>query len=151
MTIEQRAIKEYGTTDSAYEAGYILPDGRMLDFSEKNNGGRGGCRPLDHRDVSQYYPALGQTDAMNQFLKDTKCIRMSADKTSLSIDICTDSPATEEQKQRIINIVLSRRRSVYIDFYAAAFDETPAAWFADDYPSKIKLQEVLATIAEVIA
>lgn len=50
MTIEQRAIKEYGTTDSAYAAGYILPEGQMLDFSEG-----GGGRTQDHRNVCQFF------------------------------------------------------------------------------------------------
>ena len=51
MTIEQRAIKEYGITDSAYDAGYILADGQMLDFSE--GGGMG--RVQDHRNICQFF------------------------------------------------------------------------------------------------
>jgi hypothetical protein len=42
-----RAIKEFGITNDFVEAGYLLPDGQLLDFSERNNGG-GGVRSLDH-------------------------------------------------------------------------------------------------------
>lgn len=44
----QRAISHYGLTADPREAGYILPDGSLLDFSE---GGR-GQRSQDHRNVS---------------------------------------------------------------------------------------------------
>lgn len=45
--LHDRAAEEFGTTDSLGDTGYILPDGRMLDFSE--GGGMG--RTLDHRAV----------------------------------------------------------------------------------------------------
>jgi hypothetical protein len=51
MTIEEKAIKEYGITDSFYDAGYILPDGQLLDYSE----GRGMGRTQDHRNVCQFF------------------------------------------------------------------------------------------------
>jgi hypothetical protein len=48
----QKAKDEFGTTDDWNEAGYILPDGDLLDFSGKNQGGYGGTRNLDHRDIN---------------------------------------------------------------------------------------------------
>lgn len=42
----------FGTTENIQEAGYILPDGSMLDFSGANFGGSvRGKRMLDHRDI----------------------------------------------------------------------------------------------------
>lgn len=42
----------FGTTETIQEAGYILPDGSMLDFSGANFGGSvRGKRMLDHRDI----------------------------------------------------------------------------------------------------
>ena len=42
----------FGTTETIQEAGYILPDGSMLDFSGANFGGSvRGKRTLDHRDI----------------------------------------------------------------------------------------------------
>lgn len=49
--LEQRAVKKFGTTHSHSEAGYVLRDGRMLDFSGKNDGGPHGMRSYDHREV----------------------------------------------------------------------------------------------------
>lgn len=45
----RKAVAEYGLTGSIYDAGYLLPDGSMLDFSE--GGGMG--RTQDHRNVGQ--------------------------------------------------------------------------------------------------
>ena len=41
------AVEKYGLTDDIVEAGYIMPDGKMLDFS----GGHDGHRTLEHRDI----------------------------------------------------------------------------------------------------
>ena len=49
--IEDIARKYFGTTTNRREAGYILNDGTMLDFSGKNFGGTAGRRSLDHREV----------------------------------------------------------------------------------------------------
>jgi hypothetical protein len=46
------AKNHFGLTEDLREVGYILPDGTMLDFSQKNEGGPGGERPQDHRDIS---------------------------------------------------------------------------------------------------
>ena len=45
------AFAEYGVTRDFRECGYIMTDGRMLDFSEKRDGGNPGTRSLDHRAV----------------------------------------------------------------------------------------------------
>ena len=44
------AKQNHGTTDSIESAGYVLPNGEMLDFSESRHGG-GGDRSLDHRNI----------------------------------------------------------------------------------------------------
>lgn len=50
-TIEQRAAKEYGITQSVFNAGYMLKTGEMLDFSEGGDMGR--CQ--DHRNIAQFF------------------------------------------------------------------------------------------------
>ena len=42
-----------GLTDDPREAGFITRGGKMLDLSGKRDGGPGGVRYLDHREVSQ--------------------------------------------------------------------------------------------------
>ena len=44
-----------GTTDDLYEAGYVLPDGELLDFSGKREGGPAGGRAEDHRQLGQFF------------------------------------------------------------------------------------------------
>jgi hypothetical protein len=51
--LQQTAKKIFGTTDDATEAGYILEDGSMLDFSGKAEGGTRGMRAYDHRQINQ--------------------------------------------------------------------------------------------------
>ncbi|MDR1456425.1 MAG: hypothetical protein LBJ01_12295, partial [Tannerella sp.] len=55
----EAAKNEFGTTDDFGEAGYMLPDGTMLDFSEKRNGGNPGMRSMDHRDISGIGDEIG--------------------------------------------------------------------------------------------
>lgn len=41
----------FGTTYKINEAGYLLTDGKLLDFSGRHEGGPGGYRTVDHRDI----------------------------------------------------------------------------------------------------
>ncbi len=47
----ERAIEHFGTTNNPYEAGYILYDGQMLDFS----GGFPNEKRLGHSEIYQIY------------------------------------------------------------------------------------------------
>ena len=48
-----QAKKEFGITNNFKEAGYLLQDGTLLDFSGRNQGSRAvGRRTLDHRDIN---------------------------------------------------------------------------------------------------
>lgn len=49
------AKKYFGTTYKINEAGYLLTDGELLDFSGKHNGGSGGYRTVDHRDITDAF------------------------------------------------------------------------------------------------
>jgi hypothetical protein len=53
-SIIKKAIKKFGITNNPHHAGYILPDGRLLDFS----GGAGalGTRGADHREIGSVIP-----------------------------------------------------------------------------------------------
>lgn len=80
----EQALEEYRIARDPHSAGYILPDGRMLDFSEI---GGDGARTLDHRDVAGL-PALeginastSQTpssDSMIAFMNATDAVRYDA-------------------------------------------------------------------------
>ena len=51
-----RAKRYFGVTTNPREAGYILPDGTMLDFSGRRFGASGGERTMDHREIAFAWP-----------------------------------------------------------------------------------------------
>ena len=51
--VQELAKDIFGTTEDPREAGYILNDGTMLDFSGKNEGGSSGMRNYDHREINR--------------------------------------------------------------------------------------------------
>lgn len=51
-TYVDRLVKHYGVTDAPSLGGYLLPDGRFLDFSEGS-----GTRAQDHRNITWVLPA----------------------------------------------------------------------------------------------
>lgn len=63
----EKAVKYFGITNNPREGGYIIPDGRMLDFSGKKEGGSPNRRDMDHRDIQQVLDSSG-TDAMIEFM-----------------------------------------------------------------------------------
>ena len=50
--LDQKARQHYGITFNPNKAGYVLRDGRMLDYSEGQYG-----RTLDHRDIENVMDA----------------------------------------------------------------------------------------------
>lgn len=73
------AISYFGTTLDFNEAGYILPDGSLLDLSGKKRGAQGGYRAEDHREVARFINEKTEsiTDKMDLFMKQTGAIRIS--------------------------------------------------------------------------
>lgn len=51
----KKAEDYFGTTYKINEAGYLLTDGKMLDFSGKHEGAPGGYRTVDHRDITDAF------------------------------------------------------------------------------------------------
>lgn len=85
MDIFQKAKQHFGMTSDFQETGYILPDGTMLDFSDKQNGGLPGMRLLDHREVAEILD-LPQTEALITFMN-SGCIRVMPECPGLDISI----------------------------------------------------------------
>lgn len=64
------AKRAKGTTENINEAGYVLPDGTMLDFSGKRSGAMGGDRQEDHRQLNlPLTNDLQGTDLMVAFMR----------------------------------------------------------------------------------
>lgn len=105
------AIETYGTTDDPKKAGYILPNGVMLDFSLGY-----GQKRLEHSDIGKIIFSAGldpeeYPDTMHSFMKQTGAIRMVAygdfkyDNSGLALEFVQGAPLpTQEQWATISGI-----------------------------------------------
>jgi len=64
----EKAKDYFGTTEDLDLAGYILPDGTLLDFSGKNQGSDGSTRTIDHREIIDAYESTDFDVDMETFL-----------------------------------------------------------------------------------
>jgi len=63
-----RAAREFGLTNDFREAGYIQPNGNMLDFSGKKEGGLPGERAFDHRQITRAFEDDEFVVGMQEFM-----------------------------------------------------------------------------------
>lgn len=108
----KKAVKAFHYTANFNEAGYMLPDGKLLNFS----GGERNHRYRDHREIGEIYEATQGTQALNRFLADGN-IRIMAE--SPGIDIASGVEPTAEQYamlRKFINSHGVRDGEFYIDF-----------------------------------
>lgn len=99
-----RAKEIFGLTEDWNEAGYILDDGEMLDFSGKNQGGSAGMRARDHREIGQAFAGdkPSYTEGMVWFMDNARAIRMSLNSGDLMVDFA--GPPTRAQRELIESI-----------------------------------------------
>ncbi len=81
------AVQEFGLTDDLNAAGYVLPNGNLLDFAA---GSPTGQRWRDHRQISTLDGLENQDSgdlyaSMIEFMKRTRAIRFGFDTGSLSV------------------------------------------------------------------
>lgn len=109
------AKDEFGTTRDFREAGYLLPDGSMLDFSEKNNGGEPGRRGADHRDIARVINDRSygtMTEYLDDFINEG-AIRLIPESGAFSI---AQQP-TKEQKNMLRNFIYRYNGEVEVEIY----------------------------------
>lgn len=87
--LREKAVKKYGYTDNINRAGYLLPNGKMLDF--KRSGGFGG---IDHRDVESLYEDKKGSEAMFDFMSGGN-VRIISEAPGFSV--VKGVPLTREQ------------------------------------------------------
>ena len=136
------AVKQFGTTDRFERAGYILPDGRMLDFAQNDS-----TRDTDHREILDVFgPAEVQngTEALNAFLADGN-VRVMAEAPG--VDIASKTPPTEQQLKQIREMVEQlggEKRHFTLDISTA--DGRVAA--SKEYSGKVDADKVAREIRE---
>nr|DAO14499.1 MAG TPA: Large polyvalent protein associated domain 23 [Caudoviricetes sp.] len=95
------ALKQYGTTENFEQAAFLLPNGKMLDFS---GGAEGEKRGLDHRNIQTVFgPAepgqnAAQADYLNQFIREGN-VRIMPE--SPGVDISAETKPTAAQYAQI--------------------------------------------------
>ena len=89
----KQAVKEFGYTPYFYDAGYMTPNGKMLNFSGEK-GRHFGSRGEDHRAIGIIYEDTQGSAAMVRFMNDGN-IRIMAETPGL--DISSSVEPTKEQ------------------------------------------------------
>ena len=136
------AVEQFGTTDRFERAGYILPDGRMLDFAQNDS-----TRDTDHREILGVFgPAevSNGTEALNEFLADGN-VRVMAEAPGG--DIAAKTPPTEQQLRQIRAMVEqlgSEKRRFTLDI--STTDGRVAA--SKEYSGKVDADKVVREIRE---
>ena len=136
------AVEQFETTDRFEQAGYILPDGRMLDFAQNDS-----TRDTDHREILGVFgPAevSNGTEALNEFLADGN-VRVMAEAPG--VDIAAKTPPTEQQLKQIRAMVEqlgSEKRRFTLDI--STTDGRVAA--SKEYSGKVDADKVVREIRE---
>ena len=136
------AVEQFGTTDRFERAGYILPDGRMLNFAQND-----GTRDTDHREILDAFgPAevSNGTEALNEFLADGN-VRVMAEAPG--VDIAAKTSPTEQQLRQIRAMVEqlgSEKRRFTLDI--STTDGRVAA--SKEYSGKVDADKVVREIRE---
>ena len=107
----QLAKERFGVTEDFKKAGYILPDGKMLNFAQSER-----TRDTDHRAIREVFgPAETKsgTEALNEFLLDGN-VRVMAEGPG--IDLSADTEPTAQQLEQLRKMVdeLSGERGQFI-------------------------------------
>jgi len=138
----QLAVERFGTTSEFERAGYILPDGQMLDFARNDK-----TRDTDHREImSVFGPAEVSegTDALNKFLADGN-VRVMAEAPG--VDLAEDKAPTAAQLEQIREMVGSlgsEQRKFTLDISTA--DGRVAA--SKEYSGRIDADRVVREIRD---
>lgn len=99
QSMNAKAREYFGTTTNINEAGYIMQDGSMLDFSGKKFGGQAGYRTMDHREISSAFEEDGFNVEMTDFIDNGNIRFLPESKTFLMSRMPT--PQQIEQIQKI--------------------------------------------------
>ena len=126
-----KAAQEYfGTTQNWDEVGYITLDGKKLDFSGRHEGGPGGSRDVDHRDIRD---ALGEdyggedfSGSLVQFMSEGN-IRIMPESNSINLSVMP----TEEQMKALEDFISRNNGEVILDID----DLNGKTVFSMEYPS----------------
>ena len=109
------AKAKYGITKNFNAAGYMLPDGSLLDFSEANDGGDPNSRSLDHRDIEGIIMDNGvEYDSRWMYIADFMregAIRLLPESAGINM---IQAP-TDEQRKKIFDFIYKYNGEVILE------------------------------------
>lgn len=136
------AKERFGTTEDFRRAGYILPDGQMLDFAKNDR-----TRDTDHREIMSVFGSAevkNGTEALNEFLLDGN-VRVMAEAPG--VDLSADTAPTTQQLEQIWRMVQElggEKRQFTLDISTA--DGRVAA--GKEYSGRVDADRVVREIRE---
>lgn len=125
------AKEEYGVTEDFDNAGYILPSGEMLDFSEGGNG-----RTIDHRnigDITGEGESENRYDYVNRF-KNAGAVRIVPESNGLDMN----GMPSKEQMKTIKDFARHTGGEMTIDFTDADGNVTHSVSYGEATPQRIE-------------
>ena len=110
----KKAIAFFGKTYNWNETGYLTPAGTKLDFSGKHEGGPGGYRTVDHRDIrdaiGEDYGGDDYSGSMVQFMSEGN-IRISPESGGINLSV----EPTKSQMDALSDFIGKNRGEVILD------------------------------------
>ena len=139
-TLQASAAEHFGTTYNWNETGYILKNGKRLDFSGKNYGARGGYRTIDHRDIDDVYnDELFGTEAMIDFINRGN-IRIMPEVGGVELS----AVPTKAQKEALDSFISKYRGKITLDIS----DENGDNLLSVEYPRGTFSKKILNDIEQ---
>ncbi len=136
----QLAKEKFGTTDAFEKAGYILPDGEMLNFAQNE-----AARDTDHREIMDVFgptDVTEGTDALNKFLAEGN-IRVMAEQPGIDLSASVEPTAQQlEQIREMAKTLGAEKRQFTLDF--STKDGGIAA--TKDYSGRIDADKIVREI-----
>ena len=138
--ISKKAMNYFGKTYKWGETGYILKDGTKLDFSGRHEGGSGGYRTVDHREIINLFDEdtdISGTEAMVRFMQSGN-IRISPEMAGINIAV----QPTKAQYEVLYDFVLKNRGEVILDID----DSSGNTVVSVEYPKGTRANKVVEDI-----
>lgn len=135
------ADEYFGHTYKWAETGYILTNGKKLDFSGRHEGGPGGYRTVDHRDIRDAlgddYGGSDYSGSMVQFMSEGN-IRISPESGGINLSVMP----TKNQLDSLSDFISHNRGEVILDL------DTPDGQTVSstEYPRGTHANKVLSDI-----
>lgn len=135
------AVSYFGKTYRWNETGYLLTDGTRLDFSGRHEGGPGGYRSVDHRDIvdalGDDYSGGSYSGGMVNFMQEGN-IRISPESGGINLQ----TAPTKAQEEKLADFISRERGEVILDI-----DDTEGNTVSStEYPRGTRSSRVIADI-----